>query len=121
MEKPTEYNLDDSEIHTILSKDIHFKGKLKFSRSLKILGQFEGDIEAPEGYLLIGKGAVIKARISAMHLSNSGRVDGDAMVNGFLEICSGAEVNGNVNIKELAVEQGGALNGHISMPKSTKN
>ena len=117
MAKVENQNMADSEIQTILAKDIQFTGKLKFSRTLKIMGKFEGEIIAPEGFLFIGEGAEINADVHVNHMNNSGKLTGETKVNECLILCEGAEINGNINVKELSVKQGGIINGLCTMPK----
>ena len=50
------------KISTTLGKETVFKGTMKFSESLKIDGNFEGDIES-SGFLYIEEGAEVKADI----------------------------------------------------------
>ena len=67
-------------ISTTLGRETVFKGTMNFSESLKIDGNFEGDIES-SGFLYIEEGAMIKADIKVRAVVVGGIVHGN--INSF--------------------------------------
>ncbi len=112
--------IPDSDIITNLGEDIIFKGTLKFKKSLKIKGQFEGEILSPEGYLVVGNDAHVKANIIAQQVSNLGSIVGDVKCNNLLEIYGKANLDGNVVTNEFVIKQGGIFNGQCVMNSGLK-
>ncbi len=112
--------IPDSDIVTNLSEDITFKGTLKFKKSLKIKGQFEGEILSPDGYLVVDNEAHVKANIIAKEISNLGSIKGDVKCNNRLEIYGKAKLDGNVVTEEIIIKQGGIFNGQCTMKSDLK-
>ncbi|GMT48667.1 MAG: hypothetical protein IEMM0008_0206 [bacterium] len=112
--------IPDSDIITNLSEDISFKGTLKFKKSLKIKGQFEGEILSPEGYLVVGNQAQVKASIIARQVSNLGSIIGDVKCHDRLEIYGEAKLDGNVVTEEIVIKSGGIFNGYCTMKPDLK-
>ncbi len=107
--------LKHGTINTTLNEDIHFKGVLKFQKSLKINGRFEGEINAPSGTLIIGDNSLVHAKILVDRIKNHGIIHGNIQAHNSLELFHTGQINGNVAAKELTVQLGGILNGTCSM------
>jgi cytoskeletal protein CcmA (bactofilin family) len=114
MSKETELKPYES-ITTTLGKETIFIGKLRFSQSLKIDGNFEGEIDAT-GFLMIAEGAVVKARkIRASSIVIGGEVRGDLEAADKLEMLPTAKVHGNVRTSKLRIADGVIFEGKCEM------
>jgi len=104
------------KISTTLGKETVFKGKMKFSDSLKIDGNFEGDIESP-GFLYIEDGAVVKADIKVRAVIVGGIVRGNIDASEKLEMLSTGQVFGNIRTSKLRIADGVVFEGKCEMIK----
>ena len=59
----------------------------------------------------------VKARVEARNLNVRGTLDGEATVRERLLIAGSGTVQGNVKVARLAIEDGGILNGNVTMEK----
>ena len=105
------------KISTTLGKETVFKGKMKFSDSLKIDGSFEGDIESP-GFLYVEEGAVVKADIKVRAVIVGGIVRGNIDASEKLEMLSTGQVFGNIRTSKLRIADGVVFEGKCEMIKS---
>ncbi|MCL2481628.1 MAG: polymer-forming cytoskeletal protein [Spirochaetaceae bacterium] len=105
------------KISTTLGRETVFKGKMKFSDSLKIDGNFEGDIESP-GFLYIEDGAVVKADIKVRAVIVGGIVKGNIDASEKLEMLSTGQVFGNIRTSKLRIADGVVFEGKCEMIKS---
>ncbi len=109
---------DENKIETVVSSDIKFKGKMKFRSSLKIRGTFEGKIET-EGFLIIGREAVVSADISAKIVSISGEVNGKIKASQGIHLHKNSRTRGDIITPDLMMEQGAFFNGTCIMDEKS--
>ena len=103
-------------ISTTLGKETVFKGTMKFSESLKIDGNFEGDIESP-GFLYIEEGAQVRADIKVRAVVVGGVVHGNITASEKLEMLSTGQVYGNIRTAKLRIADGVVFDGRCEMIK----
>ena len=108
------YNLDESEIDTILADDIEFSGILEFKDSLLIKGKLKGNIKAT-GELYIDEDAHVEARIHADVVSLKGHVTGDIFAETRVELFASASVDGDITAPDIIMESGCRFNGSCTM------
>ncbi|MDR0909415.1 MAG: polymer-forming cytoskeletal protein [Spirochaetaceae bacterium] len=111
------HELEDSDFSTILSKDIEFKGNLKFGRPFLIRGQVSGKIEA-ENLLVVDEDAVVNADIIAKRVVVKGRVKGNVTGREKVEITLTGKLDGNVKTPEIFLETGCIFNGRCEMTQT---
>lgn len=104
----------ESDITTVLEKDVEFKGHLTFKTSFMIKGKFEGEIES-EGLLLIGKNAIIKAKIKINTLISYGQVTGNVIANRHIILCGGSSLKGDIESPNITIENNSLFNGFSKM------
>ena len=104
------------KISTTLGKETVFNGKMRFSESLKIDGNFEGDIEST-GFLYIEDGAVVKADIKVRAVVVGGVVRGNIEASERLEMLSTGQVYGNIRTSKLRIADGVVFEGKCEMIK----
>ena len=105
------------KISTTLGRETVFKGKMRFSDSLKIDGNFEGDIES-SGFLYIDNGAIVNADIKVRAVVVGGIVRGNIDAAEKLEMLSTGQVFGNVKTSKLKIADGVVFEGKCEMIKS---
>jgi len=104
-------------IMTTLGKETVFKGTMKFTKSLRIRGYFEGDIES-SGFLLVEEGATIKANIKVRSVVIGGMVYGNIIATEKLEMLSTGHVYGNIQTARLKIADGVVFEGKCEMIKN---
>ena len=104
-------------IMTTLGKETVFKGTMKFTKSLRIRGYFEGDIES-SGFLLVEEGATIKANIRVRSVVIGGMVYGNIIATEKLEMLSTGHVYGNIQTARLKIADGVVFEGKCEMIKN---
>ena len=104
------------EINAFLGAGTFYEGKLAFEGTVRIDGEFHGEIESG-GTLVVGKEALLKGRIHVEQLIVSGRIDGDVQVKTKMVMYKGARFFGNLITPSLMVEEGAILQGQINMLK----
>lgn len=104
----------DEEIKAFLGKGAEFTGKLIFRGSVRIDGDFNGEIFGG-GTLVVGEGAHIEANIMADHVLISGEVNGQIEVTERIEIYPTGRVLGNMKTPILVIKEGAVFEGNSRM------
>lgn len=107
---------DIEKTAALLGKDASLDGTLRFSKSLRICGKFQGIIDAT-GFLNVDAGAEVRADIKAYSAVISGLVMGNIEVEDRLEMTSGSHVCGNIKAAKLKIADGVFFEGKCSMIK----
>ena len=105
---------DIEKTAALLGKDASLDGTLRFSKSLRICGRFQGIIDST-GFLNVAAGAEVKADIKAYAAVISGKVVGNIEVEDRLEMTSGSYVCGDVKAAKLKIADGVFFEGKCSM------
>ena len=92
-----------------------FEGKLSFKDTVRIDGQFTGEITS-ENTLIIGESGEIQANIKSKTVVISGSVAGDVQAGTKVVLHKSARMQGNIESPSLMIEEGALFNGQISMP-----
>jgi cytoskeletal protein CcmA (bactofilin family) len=91
-----------------------FEGKLSFKDTVRIDGQFSGQITS-ENTLVVGESGVIEADIRAQTVIVSGTIHGNLMAGKRVVLHKSARVDGDVETPSLVMEEGSVLNGKLNM------
>ena len=102
------------DITAFLGSGTIYDGHLNFVGSVRIDGQFTGDIKS-EGTLILGREARVEASINVCNLVLSGQLHGDVVVTGKTVLHKTANLTGNLITRGLIMEEGALLQGTISM------
>ena len=100
--------------NTIIGVGSSFRGTLMVSGTLRIEGEFEGDILNCER-LEIGEHGMMRADIEVREALVLGRVHGNIRALGILEMKSGAHVEGDVAAMSVVMEPGVFFTGRCTM------
>jgi cytoskeletal protein CcmA (bactofilin family) len=104
----------NNDIEAFLGRGSSFKGNLNFEGSIRIDGDFDGEIVGT-GTLVIGEGAQIKADIDVGSLYISGDVIGTIDVKEKIKIFATGRLFGNIKTSSIAIEEGGIFEGYSRM------
>lgn len=99
---------------TVIGADTHIKGDMRFESTARILGTFEGTIEA-KGELQVASGASCKAAVEAMKVLVDGDVDGNLTAKERVELTSKAKMKGDLVAARLVVAEGASFVGHCKV------
>ena len=101
-------------IATTLGTETVFSGTMRFTSSLKIDGNFEGEIESA-GFLFVEEGAHVRANIRVGSVVIGGVVYGNIVATEKLEMLSTGKVYGNVTTSKLKIADGVVFEGKCEM------
>jgi cytoskeletal protein CcmA (bactofilin family) len=98
---------------------LKFTGEVTFKSSLRIDGNFCGQVKSQDGTLIVSAGAhLTQAMINVAVAKINGTVEGD--INASEEVILGqtASVTGNISARALIVEEGALLNGSCHLKEA---
>lgn len=107
---------DESKFNAFLGTDTLYNGQLSFAGSVRIDGEFTGEINS-EGTLILGKDARVSGQIRVGQLILSGRIDGEIAVSKQTTMHKTAFLTGNIVTPILIMEEGATLQGTVQMTK----
>lgn len=102
------------EFYTFLGKGVDFKGKAQFEGTVRVDGNFEGEITIDDT-LIIGETAVIKGTITGGTIVSSGRIEGVITANKKIQLLKPAVLIGDVHTPTFAMEEGVYFQGECDM------
>jgi len=108
----------DEEIKAFLGRGAEFTGKLIFKGTVRIDGDFSGEIFG-DGTLVIGEGGRITADIAADIVLISGEVTGQIEAKERIEIYPQGRMHGNIKTPALIIKEGALFEGSSQMGKGT--
>src|SRR5713101_351392 len=100
--------------NTVLGTGSSFRGTLMVSGTLRIDGEFEGDILNCDR-LEIGEHGLMRSDIEVKEAMIRGRVIGNIRALGVLEMKNGARIEGDVAAISVAMEPGVYFSGRCTM------
>ncbi len=100
---------------TILASDTNVKGSIKFSKAMKIDGNFEGELITDNGNLIVGKAGTVRANLKVRSAVIEGRVDGKIIASDKVELKHKSHIIGDLQTKILVVEEGVVLVGKCNV------
>lgn len=102
---------------TVIGLGANFRGTLMVTGTLRIDGEFEGDILNCER-LEVGEHGIMRADVEVREALILGRVDGNVRALGMIEMKSGARVEGDVAALSVVMEPGVFFTGRCTMLES---
>jgi cytoskeletal protein CcmA (bactofilin family) len=109
---------DTVEIHTLLGRGSHFEGKLTFEGTVRIDGEFKGQIFTDD-ILVIGEGGHVAAELEIGSLVVEGMVEGNIVAKRSVEIHSPGRVKGSITTPSLFIDRGVVFEGTCQMTDDT--
>jgi cytoskeletal protein CcmA (bactofilin family) len=102
------------EFYTFLGRGVDFKGKAQFEGTVRVDGNFEGEITIDDT-LIIGETAVIKGTITGGTIVSSGRIEGVITANKKIQLLKPAVLIGDVHTPTFSMEEGVYFQGECDM------
>lgn len=98
-----------------IGKSVVIRGEVKGSEDLIVDGQVEGTVTLTESRLTIGPNASVAADLSAKDVLVLGRVQGNIVASGRVELRSGCSMEGDIRALRLAVEDNAIFRGKVDL------
>jgi cytoskeletal protein CcmA (bactofilin family) len=101
---------------SVLGAGTRLQGTLHVEESIRIDGRLEGNIEQSEGdtqWVIIGPTSEIIGDIRAQNVRVAGKIIGNIIASGNVELTNGAEVRGNIRHGAITVEPGASVHGQL--------
>ena len=102
-----------------LGSDTVYEGKLQFKGTVRIEGRYTGEIVS-DGTLNVGKDAQVQGTLDVGELLLSGRFSGEITAKRRVVVYSTGVLEGQVITPNLLTEEGGIIEGQISMKTPAK-
>lgn len=107
-----------TKISTIIGPGAVFDGNLNAPETTRVDGVINGNCNCGQN-LILGPEGRIKGNITAQNVIISGKVEGDVMVHGKLELYSTGKLVGNVTARSLVIDEDAYFDGRCSMAASS--
>src|SRR3984885_6176462 len=98
-----------------IGKTIIINGEVKGSEDLLLDGRVEGTVNLGENRLTIGPNANIAADLTAKDVLVQGRVRGNIIASGRVELGSGCNLEGDIRALRLAIEDNAVFHGKVDL------
>lgn len=107
----------EGNLNSILGPGCKVKGNIELKGTLRIDGDFEGQINCPET-LIIGKSGVVKADVKVKNAVIGGKLVGNVTASNKIELQTGSHVEGDVSTARLVIDEGVFFEGACKMGTS---
>ena len=99
---------------SIIAQGCKFDGKVEVRGTLRVEGEFKGNIGVPES-LVVGKTGVVRASVKVKNAIIGGKLIGNIVAENKIELQSGSHVEGDIKTKRLVIDEGVFFEGNCSM------
>lgn len=106
--------------NAILDQGSEFEGKLTFEGTVRIDGNFKGEIVS-DATLIIGETGKVQADIRVRAVVISGEMIGNVEATEKVELCAPGVLRGNIKTPNLVIEEGVVFEGTCNMQPSNLN
>src|SRR5215471_17585345 len=98
-----------------IGKSVNIKGELSGSEDIYVDGQVEGSIQLAGNSLTVGPNGRVRANVTAKNVTVGGTLDGNIQASERTELRKSAVVNGDVQTKRIAIEEGAYFKGKLEI------
>ena len=110
----------EGSLNSILGQGCKVKGDIELQGTIRIDGEFDGQINCPET-LIIGKSGLVKAEVKVKNAVIGGRLIGNIQASNKIELQSGSHVEGDIQTARLVIDEGVFFEGSCKMGTQTKS
>jgi len=103
-----------------IGKTVVICGEVKGSEDLIVDGHVEGTVSLAENRLIIGPTAEVSADLSAKDVLIQGRVHGNVVASGRVELRAGCSMEGDIRALRLAVEDNAVFRGKVDLTQGAR-
>lgn len=101
-----------------IGKTIVISGEVKGREDLVVDGRVEGTVNLGDNRLTIGPNAEVAADLSARDILVLGKVQGNVVATGRVELRSGCHLQGDIKALRLAIEDNAVFHGKVDLTQS---
>ena len=101
-----------------IGKTVVICGEVKGSEDLIVDGRVEGTVNLSENLLTIGPNANVAADLTARDVLVMGRVQGNIVATGRVELRAGCNLEGDIRALRLAVEDNAVFRGKVDLTQA---
>jgi cytoskeletal protein CcmA (bactofilin family) len=109
-----------SELNALLGKGSEFDGKLAFEGTVRIDGNFTGEITTSDT-LIVGEGARVQAEVTCGAVVVHGEIIGNVKASQSVELHRPARLKGDVITPSLMIEKGVMFEGRAQMEQAASS
>lgn len=109
-------NKESDDIIAFVGEEVTFKGTIRYQGTVRVDGRLDGEIYT-DGNLIVGKKAVIMAKIEAATVTCQGRITGEIVAKKLVKLLSPAVFDGIITTPTLSMDEGVLFNGSCNMQK----
>ena len=103
-----------------IGKTVSIKGELSGNEDIYVEGQIEGNIHLPGNSVTVGPNGRLRASVEAKSLIVGGTLDGNVQASERTELRKTAVVNGDVQTRRIAIEEGAYFKGKLEILTESK-
>lgn len=118
--KEAEAATGQGSLNSIIGQDCKFKGEIELNGTIRIDGEFDGEVKCPET-LIIGKTGVVKANVNVKNAIIGGKLVGNITGTNKIELQSGSHVEGDIQTARLVIDEGVFFEGSCKMGPGQKD
>lgn len=107
-----------AKIGTVIGPGSVFDGNFDAPESVRVDGTINGNCNCKE-LLIVGVEGKIKGDITSQNVIISGKVEGDIVASGKLELLSTGKLVGNITARSLVVDEDACFDGRCTMTTTT--
>ena len=104
----------DGDETTVIGADSHFNGELKFEKTAKIVGRFDGAIVG-KGELNVAQSATCKANIEANNATIDGTVEGNVSTRDTVRLNANSVIRGDIVAAKMVMAEGASFSGRCEI------
>jgi len=104
----------EGSLNSILGPGCKVKGNIELKGTIRIDGEFEGDIKCPDT-LIIGKSGLVKASVDVKNAVIGGKLLGNIQASNKIELQTGSHVEGDIQTARLVIDEGVFFEGSCKM------
>lgn len=103
-----------------IGKSVSIKGELSGSEDVYVDGQLDGKVDLAGNSLTVGPNGRVHANIVAKTVTIGGTLDGNIQASERTELRKTAVVNGDVQTRRIAIEEGAYFKGKLEILAESK-
>jgi len=104
------------KITTVIGVGTEIKGSIHFSGGIHVDGTIQGDVSAEQderSTLILSASGLVEGDVRVPNVVLNGKVVGDVLASGRVELAANARVTGTLYYKLLEMEMGAEVNGQL--------
>jgi cytoskeletal protein CcmA (bactofilin family) len=104
-----------------IGRTMRIKGEISGKEDVYVDGQVEGTIQLPGHSLIVGPDGRVEGNVSARNVSVAGTLTGNIQASERAELRKAAVVNGDVETRRVAIEEGAFFKGKVDIPSEAQS